>query len=138
MFPDWFVGRKTVEQRFVYVSFFLAFDECTMSYYRALSDDERSTRHKSRKPKFKGIPFQHLRDKGPHTTSSKRIRLDDNGDIEFDATHSYRFVDFINVFSTLSQFLICRDCQKDVKFTERSMKGLGFQLMITCQYVKVR
>ncbi|XP_032663117.1 uncharacterized protein LOC116840472 isoform X1 [Odontomachus brunneus] len=112
-----------------------------MSNNPAPSENKKSSRHKykwtryyrRKYPKFRGVQFQKLCDKGSHSTSSKRIKLDDDGDIEFDETRGYRFVDFINVFSALSQFLICKDCQKDVKFEERTMKGLGFQLVVICE-----
>lgn len=60
-----------------------------------------------------------------------KITASDN-DIEVDATFGYRFVNFIPVFTTLAQILVCKKCGNDVSFAETSKKGLGFKIVVSC------
>lgn len=54
-------------------------------------------------------------------------------DIEVDATFGYRIINFLTVFSTLSQIVACKKCGGSVTFLESSKRGLGFKLVIVCE-----
>lgn len=54
-------------------------------------------------------------------------------DTEVDAAFGYRIINFLAVFSTLSQILACKKCGGSVTFLESCKRGLGFKLVIVCE-----
>lgn len=67
------------------------------------------------------------------STLAKKMKIPaSDNDIEVDATFGYRFVNFIPVFTTLAQILVCKNCGNDVSFAETSKKGLGFKIVVSC------
>lgn len=67
-------------------------------------------------------------------TSTKKIKLSENNyNIDYDCTFTYRILSFFTVFSTLSEILVCKTCKKAIKFTETNRQGLGFKLVISCE-----
>lgn len=68
------------------------------------------------------------------STSAKKLKLSkDDYDIEVNELFGYRLINFVAVFSTLSDILVCKQCGKNVTFTEASKRGLGFKLVIICE-----
>jgi len=47
-------------------------------------------------------------------------------------TISYRVLNFYSVFMVLSDYVICKKCGGNITFSEKSARGLGFQLVIQC------
>ncbi|XP_070515610.1 uncharacterized protein [Cardiocondyla obscurior] len=86
---------------------------------------------RNRKP-----PNRHSMDSVPDefvSTSAKKIKLDSkNENKDIDEGFGYRFINFMTVFSTLSQMIVCKTCKGDVSFTESSRRGLGFKIVMTC------
>ncbi|KAK0163795.1 hypothetical protein PV328_002489 [Microctonus aethiopoides] len=85
---------------------------------------------------------------GNQFTNSKSSKCDDENDESINAEklsnttsenvivnplHSYRIIEFITIFTALSDILICRSCHQDVKFAETGIRGLGFKLIINCK-----
>lgn len=60
------------------------------------------------------------------------MKLSKDDYIEVDEAFGYRLINFVAVSFALSEILICKQCGKNVKFTETSKRGLGFKLVITC------
>lgn len=50
----------------------------------------------------------------------------------FRLAHFYRIIEFVSVFSALSEFLICKDCKQKVRLEETSHKSLGFKIIVLC------
>ncbi|XP_066596972.1 uncharacterized protein [Prorops nasuta] len=66
--------------------------------------------------------------------SARKLKMsDDFYDIEVDSAFGYRIINFIAVFSTISNFVVCKVCKSEVKFTENGIRGLGFKVVITCE-----
>lgn len=86
----------------------------------------------NRKRKFKGTPFQQLHEKA-NQPNPKRQKLNNCEGIKFDTQPLYRIIHFTQVFTALSTFLICKKCNGEVEFTESSLKGVGFKLVLTCK-----
>jgi len=58
---------------------------------------------------------------------------DDARDIEVDAYFSYRFINFLAVFPAISSVVKCKVCDSGVTFTESSIRGLGFKIIVSCE-----
>lgn len=54
-------------------------------------------------------------------------------DIEVDSAFGYRIVNFIHVFTMLSQILVCQNCAGNVTFSESCIRGLGFKIVVQCE-----
>jgi len=55
------------------------------------------------------------------STSAKKLnarRRSRKEEVRVDINHGYRITEFFSVFSTLSQFVICKECKEQVKFCE--------------------
>ena len=67
-------------------------------------------------------------------TSARKLKLSDNArDIEVDASFGYRFINFLAVFTAISSVVKCKICDSDVTFTESSIRGLGFKIVVSCE-----
>ena len=65
-------------------------------------------------------------------TAEKLARKDDD-EIIINNTHGYRIIEFVSVFTAISNIVICKNCKSNVKFDEASPAGLGFKIAVTCQ-----
>jgi len=66
------------------------------------------------------------------SASAKKLKpgvTDEDRDI--DEGLWYRLINFMAVFTTLSQMIVCKKCKGDVSFTETSKRGLGFRIVMT-------
>lgn len=68
------------------------------------------------------------------SSSAKKLKQsEDLYDIEVNPAFGYRIINFIAVFSAISDVVVCKICQSKVKFTESSKRGLGFKLVVSCE-----
>lgn len=68
------------------------------------------------------------------STSAKKLKQSEYlYDVEVDQAFGYRIINFIAVFSAISNAVVCKICQSEVKFTESSKRGLGFKLVMSCE-----
>ncbi|KAL1510049.1 hypothetical protein ABEB36_004705 [Hypothenemus hampei] len=62
------------------------------------------------------------------STSAKKLKMsEDLYDIEVDSAFGNRLINFIAVFSAISNLVICKECKSEIKFTESGIRGLGFK-----------
>jgi len=66
-------------------------------------------------------------------TSAKKLSANNSDDIEVNPSVGYRMIDFLAVFTAISQVVVCKKCKSDVEFTETGNRGLGFKIVITCK-----
>lgn len=66
-------------------------------------------------------------------TSARKLSTIDPDDFEVDEGFAYRILNFLTVFTAISQAVVCKKCKSDVTFTECGKRGLGFKIVISCQ-----
>ncbi|XP_076681426.1 uncharacterized protein LOC143375815 [Andrena cerasifolii] len=66
------------------------------------------------------------------STSSEKLKDSMYDDILVDLSHGYVIINFISVFTFISQHLQCKTCKSDVQFLRSHDGGLGFRLNIEC------
>jgi len=86
---------------------------------------------KPRKRKFHGNRFTQQDDTSEQSTSARKLSASSE-DIIINPLHYYRIIEFLTVFTTLAEFLICRVCKQNIKFEESGHRGLGFKLIVSC------
>lgn len=64
------------------------------------------------------------------STLAEKLRRTNDNKVSIDQTFGYSIVQFFAVFSGISDLVICRQCQKDVKFNQTSSRGLGFKIAV--------
>lgn len=68
------------------------------------------------------------------SASAKKLRMSENAyDIHVNGTFGYRFIDFLTVFSMISELVICKKCGTNIKFSETGQRGLGFKIVVACE-----
>jgi len=68
------------------------------------------------------------------STSAKKLKSsEEQYNVNVHPTFEYRFIDYLTVFSTLSQILVCKTCKTDIHFTDQSKRGLGYKIAVNCQ-----
>lgn len=73
------------------------------------------------------------------STSAKKLKMSDNQyEIHTHPTFGYRFIDFVTVFSALSQLLVCKTCGTTISFNETQMRGLGYKIVVKCDKCEPR
>jgi len=143
--------EKSVGRNFICLPFQTCFDlrsvrfrllsseyvaECSMtSYPKAIhGQSKRSTRpRKRRSPWSKDQEKEAKKEEISNTSaSSKKLSSANIFDAEVNRAHAYKIIDFLSVFQTLAQLLICRKCLKNVEFRESGIRGFGFKIVVLC------
>jgi len=94
-----------------------------------------STAHKRSNIKNRRPPNRHSFEADSEfvSTSAKKLKVDDKYDRDVDDLFGYRFVNFLTVFTAISQVVVCKQCKGDVSFSEGSRRGLGSKIILTCK-----
>lgn len=66
------------------------------------------------------------------STSAKKLETSNDEEIPMTPGHRYRIIEFLSVFTAISQLVICRKCQGEVQFCEDTQRGLGFKISVQC------
>lgn len=66
--------------------------------------------------------------------SAKKLKMSQNDyEIHVDGLFGYRFIDFLTVFTTISQLVVCKKYGTTIKFSEASNHGLGYKVVVACE-----
>ena len=66
------------------------------------------------------------------SASAKKLKMDEYQDVTVDSSFGYRILNFISVFSAIGDYVMCKDCDSNVEFSESNIRGLGFKVEIKC------
>lgn len=79
------------------------------------------------------------RQKESVTSAAKKLKMsEDDYNINVDAAFGYRFIDFVSVFTAISNFVVCKECGTQIKFLETAQRGLGFKVSVICDMCSPR
>ncbi|XP_012232335.2 uncharacterized protein [Linepithema humile] len=68
------------------------------------------------------------------STSAKKLKTStDDYEIHVNKTFGYCFINFVTVFTSISQLIVCKTCGSNIKFEESSCRGLGFKIAVICE-----
>ncbi|KYN07998.1 hypothetical protein ALC62_01024 [Cyphomyrmex costatus] len=93
---------------------------------------ETSNKRRPKKRKFGGNQFTSKKSTASTSASAKKLSKNSDFEVNVDQTLSYCIVNF-GLFLVLQDILICKMCKKDIKFSKRAEKGLGFSLSVQCK-----
>jgi len=66
------------------------------------------------------------------STSAKKFENQEQCDVPKNASTGYRILEFITVFSAISNAVKCKQCNGNVRFETASERGLGFKIVLIC------
>lgn len=66
------------------------------------------------------------------SASAKKLKMDEYQDVTVESSFGYRMLNFIPVFSAISDYVKCKHCDSNVEFSESNIRGLGFKVEIKC------
>jgi len=93
-------------------------------------EDFRKSRPKKRKNVFN--PKLAESNEASFSTSAKNLEDNDDLTVPQDSSVEYRILNFITVFSAISNLVKCKTCNSNIKFKTASTRGLGFKLVVKC------
>ena len=67
------------------------------------------------------------------STSAKKLKDDGLSEYSVNSMTGYRILNFLTVFTAISDYVKCKECNGDIVFEESSIRGLGFKLVVKCQ-----
>lgn len=67
------------------------------------------------------------------STSARKLSSNNLDSVTVNQSIGYRLINFLTVFSAISEHVKCKVCGSDVQFCETSRRGLGFKLVINCR-----
>ncbi|KYQ49804.1 hypothetical protein ALC60_11123, partial [Trachymyrmex zeteki] len=70
------------------------------------------------------------------SSSAKKLKTDRETSVPEDPNIGYRILNFLTVFSVLSECIKCKKCDSDVRFSIESTRGLGFKIVVSCSSCK--
>lgn len=95
--------------------------------------------HACRHKKRSSIPNRHSFEHETESTSASAKKLKTSHlEISIKAAHGYRLINFIPMFFAQSAFIKCKTCNGDISFSESSIRGFGFKLVIQCDKCEPR
>lgn len=97
-------------------------------------EDFRKLRPKKRKNVFN--PKLAESNKASFSTSAKKLKDNDDLTVPQDSSVEYRILNFITMFSAISNLVKCKTCDSNIKFETASTRGLGFKLVVKCDSCK--
>ncbi|KYN12070.1 hypothetical protein ALC57_15779 [Trachymyrmex cornetzi] len=77
-----------------------------------------------------------LSDENIIASSAKKLKTDRETSASEDPNIGYRILNFLTVFSALSECVKCKKCDSDVRFSIESTRGLGFKIVVSCSSCK--
>lgn len=66
------------------------------------------------------------------STSAKKLKSSDDLEVGVTNDFSYRIVQLFTALNIISTLVKCKVCDRDIKFTEKSLRGLGFKIEVDC------
>jgi len=66
------------------------------------------------------------------STSAKKFENQEQCDVPKNASTGYRILEFVTVFSAISNAVKCKQCNGNVRFEIASERGLGFKIVLIC------
>lgn len=66
------------------------------------------------------------------STSSKKLKNAEYDEVAMDMTANYVILHFLHVFSAVSEFVKCKSCNGDIKFSKTNGAGVSFKLVAQC------
>lgn len=95
------------------------------------NNDKRSARPVKRK--FYGNQYSNNEENSVReSATARKLSAASNKDVCITTGHFYRIIEFMTVFGTLSQILICKMCKSTVQFQEASHRGLRYKIVVKC------
>lgn len=70
------------------------------------------------------------------STSAKKLKSSDDLEVGVTNDFGYRIVHLFNALNIISTLVKCKVCDRDIKFTEKSLRGLGFKIEVDCGHCK--
>ncbi|CAG5096662.1 Protein of unknown function [Cotesia congregata] len=89
---------------------------------------ERLDRGKKRKNVFNPKTVEY--DESSFSASAKKFKAQEEMCVTRDTSVEYRILNFITVFTTISEYVLCKTCGEPVKFETASEHGLGFKISL--------
>jgi len=90
----------------------------------------RKDRNRKRKQSFN--PKTVETDSSSYSTSAKKIKHLEDLNVPQDNLLEYKILNFITVFTAISNLVKCKNCNGDVEFQTCSERGLGFKIAVMC------
>lgn len=66
------------------------------------------------------------------SSSAKKLKTNRETSVPENPNIGYRILNFLAVFSALSECVKCKKCDSDVRFSIESTRGLGFKIVVSC------
>lgn len=64
----------------------------------------------------------------------KKLKSSENfKDVAVDNAFGYRLINFVAVMTAISEYVVCKTCGTNIKFSESSKRGLGFKIIVSCE-----
>lgn len=102
---------------------------------RICTEEKRGNRgHPGRSKKRSFSTNQHVLENDSEWTSTSSKKLKESGtlDYQMDSSFMYRILQLGAFFEFLSSTVICKSCNSGVSFSEESVRGLGFKIVMQC------
>jgi len=95
-------------------------------------DTRGGNRSRSRKRTFSGNQFTVESETEFVSTSAKKLKDSNYDEVMMDLTTNYVILHFFNIFSFISTFVKCANCNSNVKFLKTNGAGVAFKLVAEC------
>lgn len=100
--------------------------------------DKKSTTKKYKradrptKRKFHGNRHTVETDTSFTSSSAAKLRKSNDAEVTTENNYGYCVLEFFTVFSALSSLVLCAKCNKEIKFSRTTYRGVGFKITLQC------
>ncbi|XP_046586024.1 uncharacterized protein LOC124292686 [Neodiprion lecontei] len=88
---------------------------------------------RSKERQFAGNRFTSQQDTVYTSASIKKLQGGMDLEVPITSNFGYCILEFATVYSTISNTVICKECEGDVSFAQSSYHGLGFKIVQSCK-----
>lgn len=104
--------------------------------FRGKKSTEESTTRPStcfKKRRFSGNRFTKENETEYASSSAKKLAGSEELEATITPSQTFPIINFLLLFSKLSDILKCKTCNKDVTFGKKNEQGLGFKISVQCK-----
>ncbi|XP_026828856.1 uncharacterized protein LOC113562728, partial [Ooceraea biroi] len=94
--------------------------------------DARTRADRQKKRQFRGNQHTAEQDSEFTSTSAKKLRTAKDIDFPVSNEFGYCILNFFAVFSTIASLVICKNCKRNMQFSQTPNRGLGFKIYVKC------
>ena len=93
----------------------------------------KNTRPDLNKKRIGPSSYRWKRDASFASTSAQKLKKKRCAGVPINPNFAYCILEFVSVFTAISNIVICKDCRETIRFSQSCRSGAGFTIVMRCK-----